>query len=260
MTLTIADVSEFQTVDWPAYGASTPAVIVRAHNSARPDNKWAQNAAGASRYCQKWAAYQYLTKGADPATAAKAFVATLGGYQPHAVILDLEEGDGDQSGRQHAWLDTVHTTWGAVEWTYSGLYFARAHNVTVDWVAAYQNSEPSAAHQLWQSTDRQQFPGISAPCDGSLFHGSISDLWPNGGDNMALDDNDKTFIEKVVNDYVLNIVRQEGISAGIAALGPKIDQLEKQVAALSAGGGQVDLDALAGKIVDQLKKHPLAPS
>ena len=76
MTLALADVSEFQgTVNWAAYGAANPAVIIRAHNSARADNYFTTNVIGARAHCQWRGFYQYLTAGADPVAAAHAFQA-----------------------------------------------------------------------------------------------------------------------------------------------------------------------------------------
>ena len=93
MTLILADVSEFQTVDWATYGAACPAVIVRAHNSNRADYKWAENRDGARAHCQVRGFYQYLTAGADPAQAARDLVATVGPLQSgEFLILDLEAG------------------------------------------------------------------------------------------------------------------------------------------------------------------------
>lgn len=178
--LWIPDVSEFQDVDWDVFNGP---VIVRAHNSNRPDRKWAKNAPHAARQ-PWWGAYQYLTRGADPAAAARNFLATLGGLRPNVVILDLEEGDGDQQPRQHAWLEVMAGDT-IPDWTYSGAYFARAHNLgAVEWIAAYQRNEPTVAHKLWQATDNHVFPGIGA-CDGSLFHGSIADLIALTGGSAA---------------------------------------------------------------------------
>lgn len=168
--LLIPDVSEYQTVDFSVFSGP---IIVRAHNGTRADRRWPQHAAGAARQ-PWWAAYQYLPATIDPAGAARAFLSTLGGWRPACTILDLEEGDGDQQARQHAWL-TVMASDPAQDWTYSGDYFARTHGLRVDWVAAYQAREPTAAHRLWQFTDKHPFPGIG-PCDGSVFHGSVADL------------------------------------------------------------------------------------
>jgi len=189
MTLAVADVSEFQrTVNWAAYGAANPAVIVRAHNSARADNYFTTNVIGARAHTQWRGFYQYLTAGADPVQAARDFQATTGPMLPGEVaILDLEAGTGDQRARRQAWLDALHDD---VEWTYSGLAFARAHlaGVRVDWIAAYQLSEPSDAHALWQNTDARRFAGIANPCDGSLFNGTLAQLKTlTAGTNMEDD-------------------------------------------------------------------------
>jgi hypothetical protein len=176
MAVTIADVAEFQqTINWAAYGAVNPAAIVRVHNSNRADYYAAANIAGARAHCRWRGFYQYLTAGADPSTAAHAMQATLGPTLPGEVmIVDIEEGSGDQTGRRAAWLAALQDP---VEWTYSGLAFARASLADkVDWVAAYGQGEPTDAHTLWQYTDKQIFAGISAPCDGSVYSGTIDQL------------------------------------------------------------------------------------
>ncbi len=170
--LRIPDVSEYQTVDFNVFSGP---IIVRAHNSTRADLKWPEHAAGASRQSW-WGAYQYLKASVDPAAAARALIDTLGEYRPNVTILDLEEGDGDQSSRQHAWLE-VMATHAAADWTYSGLYFARSHGVDpVQFLAAYQSNEPTDAHLLWQFSSGYSFSGISSPTDASVFHGSLQDL------------------------------------------------------------------------------------
>ena len=177
MPLALADVSEFQGhIDWAAYGASNPAVVVRVHNSSRPDNYAQPNIAGARAHCSWRGFYQYLTAGADPVKAAHAFQATLGPTLPGEVmVLDLEEGAGDQRARRAAWLGALQDP---VEWTYSGVYFARQRlpGVHVQWLAAYGQGEPTDSHTLWQNTNARRFAGIKAPCDGSLFNGTLAQL------------------------------------------------------------------------------------
>lgn len=174
MTLLIADVSEFQPdIDWDAYAASNPAAIVRVHNGWRADNQWPRNQIGVVR-CRWWGAYQYLPASVDPARAALAMLATLGDSRPSVTILDLEEGGGDQQPRQDAWLRVMAGD-PADDWTYSGLYFARQHNVHVDWIAAYGQREPTVDHLLWQFSDSTDFPGVGTT-DASVFNGSIDDL------------------------------------------------------------------------------------
>jgi hypothetical protein len=186
--LVIADVSEFQPgIDWRAYAAATPAVIVRAHNGRRPDHLWEVNATEAGALCRWWGAYQYLPADVDAALAARRLRDCLGDHRPNVTILDLEEGAGDQQPRQHAWLAALADD-DIADWTYTGDYFARAHGLDVEWVAAYQQREPTRAHKLWQFTNAQRFAGIPNPCDGSVFHGSIDDLLAITGGHHQEDD------------------------------------------------------------------------
>jgi hypothetical protein len=177
MTLTIADVSQYQgIIDWAAYGAQNPGGIARIHNSVDVDNFWQHNRDGLRANCKWRGFYQYLDGGADPAAAAHAFQATLGPTLPGEVmILDLEEGAGDQRGRRTAWLAALQDE---TEWVYSGLYFARTHlaGVKVEWLAAYGQSEPSDPHNLWQFTDARTFAGINGACDASVYDGTLAQL------------------------------------------------------------------------------------
>lgn len=168
--LLIPDVSEYQTVDFNVFSGP---IIVRAHNGRRADYHWERHAAGASAQ-PWWAAYQYLPANVGAGLAAHRLLDTLGTFRPNVTILDLEEGTGDQQGRQHDWLDVMAND-PARDWTYSGDYFARTHGLTVDWIAAYQKREPTTAHKLWQFTDAHDFPGIGT-CDGSVFFGTVADL------------------------------------------------------------------------------------
>lgn len=232
--LRIPDVSEFQTVNFDVFSGP---IIVRAHNSNRADLHWAQHAMGASQQ-PWWAAYQYLTKNANPGDAARAFLATLGNYRPNCTILDLEEGDGDQQARQHAWLSVMAGDPSA-DWTYSGDYFARAHGLSVEWVAAYQNREPTTAHVLWQASDRWDFPGIGS-CDGSLFHGSVDDLIaltsgtapaPHQGDEV-LDPNDPTvqWIIKEIRDNAAALATHiDNTKTDVEAGDTKLDQVNERL-------------------------------
>ena len=174
MTLAVFDASEFQgVINWAAV---VDPGIIRVHNSSRPDNYAQPNIIGARRSCPWRGWYQYLDAGADPTKAAHDFQATLGPTLPGEVmILDIEAGTGDQRARRQAWLDALQDP---IEWTYSGLSFARTHlpGVRVDWIAAYQQSEPTDAHTLWQNTNARRFAGIANPCDGSLFNGTLTDL------------------------------------------------------------------------------------
>jgi hypothetical protein len=172
----IADVSEFQQViDWQKYGAENPVVIIRAHNGFRADRYFTGNQINARAFVKGAIGYyQYLPATVDAIQAAKDFAATIGNIRPNEfVILDIEEGSGNQDSRRVVWLQAInyHT-----EWTYSGMIFARNHlpGVKIDWLAAYQYGEPTDAHTLWQFTDKQAFAGITFPCDASQFDGDLN--------------------------------------------------------------------------------------
>lgn len=201
-SLSFADVSEFQSVDWATYGAHTPAVIVRAHNGFRADNHWAANLAGSRKYCAWRGFYQYLPASVDPATAAKAFRATVGPVQPGEVlILDLEEGTGDQRARRQAWYDAVGSD--VTRWTYSGQYFASQHlpGVALDWVAAYSTVEPTVPHVLWQRSSSGSFPGVTGNgCDVNQYNGTLAQLQglTATGGSMTISADDANAIAKAV--------------------------------------------------------------
>ena len=133
--------------------------------------------------------YTYLIAGQDPAQQADILVRVIrahGGLrQNEFVVCDVEEGSGDQSSRVNAYLDEVDSglqmpSPEGQEWWYSGLNFAINHNLAAArghrWIAAYGQSEPAFAHDLWQFTNAYQFSGIAGPSDASVYHGSGQDF------------------------------------------------------------------------------------
>jgi GH25 family lysozyme M1 (1,4-beta-N-acetylmuramidase) len=177
----LADVSEFQSniID-AVYLKWSKAIIIRAAYGTRTDKAWfggdrrAQLHKGGIRFL---GIYQYLTAGQDPVVQAKALIKLIGKLQPgEKIICDLEEGSGNQHARLSAWYNTIESGLGDIPWTYSGLNFAATHGVApVDWVAAYQSTEPSVPHKLWQFTDKLSIPGIGN-IDASVFNGTIDQL------------------------------------------------------------------------------------
>lgn len=185
--LIIPDVSEFQgTVDWPRLvAAGYPAVIVRAHNGTRADEQWSRNRAQAhAAGVRALGLYQYLVADRDAAVQAEEFCDLVGQLLPGEwPICDLEVGDGDQAARARAWYTTVAARLqnARAEELYSGLAFYQAHGLaaagyTRVWLAAYGPTEPTLPHELWQFTDARTVPGITNPCDASVFHGTVADL------------------------------------------------------------------------------------
>lgn len=183
--ITLADVSEFQiNVDAPTYLVNGhTCLIARAHNGWRPDNRWPARRDYLRKYkfdALGW--YQYLVEGKDAAQQAQEFIATVGRIQPNEfLILDHEEGSGDQTGRAEVWFNIVDAHYKKISTLYSGEYFGRdnlggwARWKRPRWMAAYQGSQPTDPHELWQNTDRGIFPGIGS-CDGSIFNSNAQDF------------------------------------------------------------------------------------
>lgn len=181
----LADVSEHQgPVDWAAYGAKYGAVIVRAHNGNRPDNLWEQNRDGARAHCRVRGWYQYLLSGVDPVAQADQFCSTVGALQPgEFVVCDVESGVGSQVDRATTWLNAVDKTLRTHSWLYSFEYFATTKLGALvpfatrnTWVANYRLRPPDLPFTLWQHTDAEAHAGIAAPCDCSIYSGSLDDL------------------------------------------------------------------------------------
>lgn len=191
--ITVADLSEWNgAVDWLALAAwqrsqfHAAVDIIRAWSGYRPDNYWTRNRANAhTAGVDALGIYAYLPAGSDPAAQAHGLIGAVGRLLPNEwLILDLEEGSGDQSGIVRAWMSTVQAGEPRPGWLYTGVAWWRAHNLAADglpanrtWIAAYQSGEPSApAHGLWQFTDSATVPGVSGPCDLSRFDGTLPDL------------------------------------------------------------------------------------
>lgn len=191
--LHLPDVSEFQPdVDWAAVAAHNGgAAIIRAlYGTGHVDGAWyggARRADAHAKGIRVLGIYQYLTAQEAAAAQAAAFVRLVGRLAPgEFAVVDLEEGDGDQSARATAWLEAVDDGVGYPgyhgSWLYSGEAFLGEHGLLKLaragrrlWVAAYGQAEPSVPHLLWQHTDAEEWPGIGR-CDCSVFHGDVGAL------------------------------------------------------------------------------------
>lgn len=189
----MADVSEFQgNVDAQKYiSAGNECIICRTYNGYRPDNMMP----GRRDYLRGqpftgvgW--YAYLEDGVDAVEQAHGFIATIGSLKGNEwPILDLEEGSGDQTGRAQAWFNVVDPWAGFPAMLYAGDAFLKSNlggagrwSGRPVWIASYPNSyqpnpgsEPSAAHILWQFSDRYNFAGIGN-CDGNIHHGPADEF------------------------------------------------------------------------------------
>lgn len=171
--LNIPDYSEFQGHVVPT---GFEVVIVRAHNGWRADYDFIANRASAHQCgVRALGLYQYLPASVDPATAARELISTIGQLAENEwLILDLEEGSGNQATRAAAWKQEIVALTGRQPWLYSGSYFAQTHNLEPEWVAAYQSNEPTGSHPLWQNTDVYPWPWGKG--DGSIYHGTLADF------------------------------------------------------------------------------------
>jgi hypothetical protein len=112
--------------------------------------------------------YHYLVAGQDPVAQAEIYCNWVGHLNPGEIpIVDCEEGQGSlQEARCNSWFNIVDNHFGLAglaldkrSWCYSGANFAGAYLGSIfasarhTWVAAYQSTEPSIGHTLWQSTN-----------------------------------------------------------------------------------------------------------
>lgn len=197
----IPDVSEFQpNVNWnQVFKVNGGAAIVRAmYGASHVDGLWAagRRASAHAANVQVLGIYQYVRADQDVTTQAQAFVNQVGSLkQGEFAVMDLEEGNGDQSGRAHTWLNYVNSRLPNYKgyqgaWLYSFEAFIAEHGLSSFfngpdihcWIAAYQLNEPAIGHSLWQHSNGtaakcifEPWSGIG-PCDCSAFSGGMSDL------------------------------------------------------------------------------------
>jgi hypothetical protein len=180
----MADVSEFQpdVVD-SVYLAWSKAVAIRAlYGDAHDDAAWYGGQrrsllhTGGVKFLD---IYQYLVSGQSGAAQAQAFRGLVGAIQKGEIFAaDFEEG---QHQMLTDWYNEMLVLYGKgiapYLWTYSGLDFGQAQGaLPVQWLAAYQATEPSSPHTLWQFTSSFSIPGIAGPCDCSVYHGTVDQL------------------------------------------------------------------------------------
>jgi lysozyme len=187
----LADISEWQSsIDAPAYIAGGhKSIVVRAHSGHRADKCWPQRRDYLrSQPLVALGFYQYMVASRDAAQQAREFVDCVGALRGNEfAVLDSEEGSGSQISRCEAWFAVVDRAYGLPSALYaSDAWFrdklggsARWSN-RARWVAAYPSSytpSPTAeaklvAHELWQFSDRERFPGLAGGVDGNIYHGT----------------------------------------------------------------------------------------
>jgi|SRR5882724_624872 len=196
----LPDISEFQpNADLPGIKkANGGGVILRVgYGQSKKDIAFDRHRAAA--HASKFpfvGLYHYVRWDQDVFVQARAFDTWVGKLLPGEIpILDLEEGQGNQSSRASIWLNNVDTDFALDHlplnqrsWLYSGEDFASTRGLLSffqsarhTWVAAYRSTEPTIPHTLWQSTDgvqgahRTDWPGAGF-CDTNYTSKSLVEL------------------------------------------------------------------------------------
>jgi lysozyme len=180
------------TPDWPAIkAAGVLGVIHKATEGAGyadPDRR--SRLAGAYRAGLLIATYHFLRPG-DMAAQMDHYLETIDAAKGERVVLDHEDADVPLS----SLLDAIDAIWNKrpdLQITiYSGNLIKQQlgnnHNPTLAktslWIAHYtSNPSPTwprgtwANWSLWQWTDKEIIPGISAPVDGDRWNGTADSL------------------------------------------------------------------------------------
>ncbi len=185
MSLRVPDISHYQgTPDWNLFAPSIDGVIIKAGGADAgqyEDSQYARNAAEATRTGVPWIAYYFCDPSGSASQQAAHFASIAGS---HAVMADVETGNGDLSG----WVSLFLAGLGATRWLYSGLSFSGTHNLRGFHpfvVAAYQTTPPAIQWELWQHTDAATYPGVSGLVDESLFNGTKDELIALMGGDMT---------------------------------------------------------------------------
>jgi GH25 family lysozyme M1 (1,4-beta-N-acetylmuramidase) len=193
--LHLPDVSEDQpNVDWAEVAKRNGgAAVIRAlYGTSHIDHAWGNGARRADAHAKGIRAlgiYHYLRQDQEPLPQAEAYVRLVGSLRPgEFAALDLEEGEGDQAARAHAWLAHVDQklTYPGYRgaWLYSFESFFKEHGLMPIaeagmrhiWVADWGKDEPTdVPHSLWQHTTDEAWPGIGK-CDCSIFDGDLAGL------------------------------------------------------------------------------------
>lgn len=197
----LPDMSEFQPdVNWGSLIASNGgAAVIRAmYGSDFVDSLWSggRRAAAHAAGIEVLGIYQYVRADQDAVTQALALKNQVGSLQPgEFIVMDLEEGAGNQLSRAVAYLAAIDSELPSYPgytgaWLYSGLNFALTAGLSPiftsgqvnTWVAAYSTVEPALPHTLWQHSNGsvdlcsfEPWAGVGF-CDCSRLPGALATL------------------------------------------------------------------------------------
>lgn len=263
MSVLINDISEHQgAVDWAAHRAGRQAVILRAHNGRRVDERFDDNRAAAAPM-RMVGLYQYLVADRDAAVQAREYVEVVHSLAANEwPILDIEEGT-DYGRRAAAWLAVVEPALRRRAWVYSGdnnwqvTDLASAVGDRHRWVARYASRPPITRCSLWQRSSTAKAPGITGRADESIWDGDLAALAAiTIGENVALTNAEYDEIQRRIraeldraptpgakfHDGLVTVLRSEGVS-GAAPAARQAAVVAGQAA--DRAGADVDEAALA---------------
>lgn len=238
----IADTNEFHPlVDGAKYrnshepdGSAHPVIIMRVtYSNTHLDNAYAASLVQARAANLLVGHYGYMIAGVDAAAQGAFFgmsVKNHGGLRLGDTIwCDDEEGTGDQAKRVTAFLTAAHAILHSnalAQGVYSGAVFYKAHNLAslptgdLRWIAAYGAGDPNiAGEDLWQFTDHRVIPGVSGPCDASIFTGTVDDILkmvgaavPVGPFRHAIQPGDNVTLDAIANRRNMDIHKLVDVS------------------------------------------------
>lgn len=264
----LADLSEFvYFTDAQAYAAGhapdgTPydVVILRvSYSNYHVDAKLQSNLTQARNAGLLVLFYFYLEQGVDPASQGTFFAQTLqsvGGLQPgEGIFCDCEEGSGDLTPNVEAALAAAHAVLGdpvTDEGVYSGASFFATHLGTTPsgyhrWIASYGTPNPGEGEVLWQFTDTENMPGISAPCDCSIFTGTLAQLKALFGAGAPVNEEDHMTKLVQATNPASNVTSQFVIRCSDVLYAP--DATTSSWAYQNCNGGQGPLEAVPWEVI-----------
>lgn len=180
------DVSEFQVVDWAAYGAARSIAIARtAFGTYKQDAQWGNNLPGMRAHVKYRGFYLFLCADQDPIAQADYHCSLIGSYQAGEFsMLDWENysptGGWPSQAQAEAFCNRVDQNLGGVTWVYSDGSHAIANRPKI--TASYGFSEPGDSHTAWQHTDGaladlgcMPAPGIGY-CDCNVTHLTLDQI------------------------------------------------------------------------------------
>ncbi len=278
----VIDVSSYQgEIDWSAVAGDVDGAIVKlgygSDYANQDDGYAAENIAGCERNGIPMGCYlySYATDAAQAASELRHMLRLMDGHDwPLGAFLDVEE-----SGNMWFAPQAIDVVCGGLSdagyragW-YSGRSLANQYNLRqfdgryLAWVAEYGDAlSYNGTASAWQYTSSGSVAGIDGNVDVSEWYADF-DGAENKEDDMSIED---LFDAKMWGDGAdfTPDGKQEG-EGGYSTIANimyylwqnsvqtkrQLEELSAQVSTLKAGGGTVDVDAIADAVADELHER-----